>query len=109
MYEIQKEKVIVNGTSVPTFIRSVETEDFNLVAEVGTTGFEEDSMESYTFLRIFNSGEADFIANIHEMENGFPQAVDLIFRGNEELAGFLKLLMFAVEVLSDQITEVDGE
>ena len=105
MYEIQKEKVIVNGTSVSTFIRSVETEDFNLVAEVGTTGFKEDSMESYTFLRIFNSGEADFIAHIHEMENGFPQAVDLIFRGNAELAAFVKLMLFATEALTDQITE----
>ena len=105
MYEIKKESIIVNGTRIPTFIRQAEAEDFDLVAEVGTTGFKEDGKENFTFMRIFNSGEAAFFAHIHEMEDGFPQAVDLIFRGNAELAAFVKLLLFATEALTDQITE----
>lgn len=109
MYEIKKEEIVVNGTTIPTFMREAQTEEFSLVAEVGTTGFKEDDKENFTFMRVFNSGEADFAAHIHEMKDGFPQAVDLIFRGNEELIAFVKLLMFAVEVLTDQITEVDGE
>ncbi len=107
MYEVRENKMIVNGTEVPTFIRAVCADGFDMVAEVGTTGFSEEEKETFTFMRIYQSGDAEFAAHIHEMEDGAPQAVDLIFRGNEELATFTKLILFAAEVLTDQIAEVD--
>lgn len=105
MNETEKGKVTVNGIEIPTLVRSVNMEGFELVAEVGTTGYEENKKECLTFLRIFNSGAANFVAHIHEKENGYPQAVDLFFRGNAELDAFVELLLFAAKALTDQIAE----
>ena len=105
MNETEKGKVTVNGIEIPTLVCSANMEDFELVAEAGTTGFGDNKKECLTFLRIFNSGATNFVAHIHETENRFPQAVDLFFRGNAELDAFVELLLFAVETLTDQITE----
>ena len=102
MYRIDTGCKTINGERVDTFIRGIVGKNSLLEAEAGTNGYHGDNSRAY--LRVTTLSKADFYARVKTNEAGQPVSVELCFGGNDGINAILKVLDFAKQVLSDQLS-----
>ena len=102
MYRIDTGCKTINGERVDTFIRGIVGRDSLLEAEAGTNGYL--SANSRAYLRVTTLSKADFYARVKTNEAGQPVSVELCFGGNDGINAILRVLDFAKQVLSDQLS-----
>ena len=73
-----------------------------LKAEAGTNGYHSENSRAY--LRVTTLSKADFYARVKTNEAGQPVSVELCFGGNDGINAILRVLDFAKQVLSDQLS-----
>ena len=102
MYRIDTGCKTINGERVDTFIRGIVGRDSLLEAEAGTNGYHSENSRAY--LRVTTLSKADFYARVKTNEAGQPVSVELCFGGSDGIRAILKVLDFAKQVLSDQLS-----
>ena len=102
MYRIDTGCKTINGERVDTFIRGIVGKNSLLEAEAGTNGYHGENSRAY--LRVTTLSKADFYARVKTNEAGQPVSVELCFGGNDGINAILKVLDFAKQAISDQLS-----
>ncbi len=102
MYRIDTGCKTINGERVDTFIRGIVGKNSLMEAETGTNGYHGENSRAY--LRVTTLSKADFYARVKTNEAGQPVSVELCFGGNDGINTILRVLDFAKQVLSDQLS-----
>ena len=102
MYRIDTGCKTINGERVDTFIRGIVGKNSLLEVEAGTNGYHGENSRAY--LRVTTLSKADFYARVKTNEAGQPVSVELCFGGNDGVNAILRVLDFAKQVLSDQLS-----
>ena len=102
MYRIDTGCKTINGKRVDTFIRGIVGKNSLMEAEAGTNGYCGEDSRVYLRLTVLN--KADFYARVKTNEAGQPIAVEICFGGSDGISAILKVLEFAKQVLSDQLS-----
>ena len=90
-----------------TFIRGIIGENTVMEVEAGTNGYRGGDRKngSRTYLRLTALNKVDFFARLKNNDAGQPVGVELCFCGDDGLSAVLKVLDFAKQALTDQISE----
>ena len=100
-YPAEKRVRCIGDRKVVTWGREITSCNM-LEVEAGTNGYHGENSRAY--LRVTTLSKADFYARVKTNEAGQPVSVELCFGGNDGINAILRVLDFAKQVLSDQLS-----